>query len=82
MGEGRAGYKLARPSRSLKGCSMSWLPQPYPVTTQGTYVPAQVGTSSIWGDINSLIDFLVAIPQMIVLMVMMLIMSMLTRAFA
>jgi len=61
---------------------MSWLPQQYPVTAQGIYVPAQVGTSSIWGDISNLVSFLMAIPQMVVMMVVMMVMSMLTRGFA
>ena len=61
---------------------MSWLPQPYVVRTQATYAPAQTSTSSIIGDIGNLLSFLLALPQMVVLMVMMMIMSMLTRTFA
>jgi hypothetical protein len=61
---------------------VSWLPQQYPAAAQGTYAPTEIGTSSIWGDINNLISFFLAIPQMIVLMLMMLIVSMLMRGFA
>jgi len=61
---------------------MSWLPQRYAVAPQAMYVPAQVGPSTIIGDISNLISFLVQLPELILLMVMMMAMSMLGRIFA
>ena len=90
VGEGRAGYKLARPSRSSlrKGDAVyqstgQYQPVP-PGSPAGVVAPAGgvVAPLTIWGDITGTISLLLQLPGLIILMVTMMIMSMLMRGFA